>query len=36
MWRRHAAARAALVVAVLVIAACVGWALLAQTLVPPA
>ena len=36
MWRRHAALRAALIVAVLIVTACVGWAVLAQTLVTPA
>lgn len=36
MWRRHAARWAALVVAVILVAACVAWAVLAQVLVTPA
>ncbi|MGA1836964.1 hypothetical protein VD659_08520 [Herbiconiux sp. 11R-BC] len=36
MWRERAAGRAALIVGVVVVAACVGWAVLAQTVVPPA
>jgi hypothetical protein len=36
MWRRNAARWAALIVGVIVVAACVGWAVLAQTLTTPA
>lgn len=36
MWRRHAARWAALAVAVVLVGACVGWAVLAQVLVTPA
>jgi len=36
MWRHHAALRATIIAAVLIVAACVGWAVLAQTLTTPA
>ncbi|WP_290802455.1 hypothetical protein [Herbiconiux sp.] len=36
MWRERAALRAMIVVTLVVLAACVGWAVLAQTVVPSA
>jgi hypothetical protein len=36
MWRKHAGFRAMIVVGIVVVGACVVWALLAQTLVTPA
>ncbi len=36
MWRRHAGLRAMIIVGVIIVGACVIWALLAQTLVTPA